>query len=82
MKILKARLYERELEKRNAEKDKVGGLQERHQLRLADPLLRPAALPDGEGSPHDHEMGDAMRVLDGDLDPFIKAYLLKEPESA
>ncbi len=26
----------------------------------------------------DHEMGDANRVLDGDLDGFVRAYLLKE----
>jgi peptide chain release factor 2 len=25
----------------------------------------------------DHEMGDANRVLDGDLDGFVRAYLLK-----
>jgi len=27
-----------------------------------------------------HEMGDADRVLDGDLDPFIKSYLLSRRE--
>jgi peptide chain release factor 2 len=25
----------------------------------------------------DYEMGDANRVLDGDLDGFVRAYLLK-----
>ena len=25
----------------------------------------------------DYEMGDATRVLDGDLDGFVRAYLLK-----
>ena len=25
----------------------------------------------------DHEMGDATRVLDGDLDGFVRAYLLQ-----
>jgi peptide chain release factor 2 len=27
------------------------------------------------------EMGDADRVLDGDLDPFIQAYLLQASEN-
>ncbi len=26
----------------------------------------------------DHEMGDANRVLDGDLDGFVRAYLLRD----
>jgi peptide chain release factor 2 len=30
----------------------------------------------------DHEMGDAQRVLDGDLDGFVRAYLLKAAAAA
>jgi peptide chain release factor 2 len=30
----------------------------------------------------DFEMGDANRVLDGDLDGFIRAYLLKAANAA
>ena len=26
----------------------------------------------------DEEMGDANRALDGDLDPFVRAYLLQQ----
>ena len=29
----------------------------------------------------DHEAGDTDRVLDGDLDPFIRAYLLRDTSS-
>jgi peptide chain release factor 2 len=28
-----------------------------------------------------HEMGDVQRVLDGDLDGFVRAYLLKTASS-
>ncbi len=30
----------------------------------------------------DREMGDAQRVLDGDLDGFVRAYLLKAAGAA
>jgi peptide chain release factor 2 len=29
----------------------------------------------------DHEMGDVQRVLDGDLDGFVRAYLLQSASS-
>ena len=35
-------------------------------------LLRPAPVHDGQGPRTDHEMGDATRVLDGDLDGFAR----------
>ena len=30
----------------------------------------------------DEEMGDANRALDGDLDPFVRAYLLQQAKGA
>ena len=40
--------------------------------------LRAAPLHDGQGPPHrTYEMGDAQRVLDGDLDGFVRAELLR-----
>ena len=47
------------------------------QLRLADPLLRAAPVHDGQGPPHRLRDGRSARVLDGDLDGFVRAYLLK-----
>ena len=41
----------------------------RHRVRQPDPQLRAAAVSDDQGPPHEVEVGDVNRVLDGDLDP-------------
>ena len=76
MKILRARLYELELEKKQAESRKLEeskrdidfGSQIRnyvlHPYRMVKDLRTRV------------EVGDVDRVLDGDLEPFIRAYLL------
>ena len=51
-KMLRARLYEVELQKREAGATGGGGRQDRHRLGPPDPLLRAAALPDGQGPAH------------------------------
>ena len=51
------------------------GHEDGDRLRLADPLVRPRALPPRQGPPDDFEMGDVDRVLDGDLDGYVEAYL-------
>ncbi len=48
-KMLRARLYEVELEKREAAAAAEFGVEDRHRLGPPDPLLRPAALSAGEG---------------------------------
>lgn len=76
MKILRSKLYELELHKRReaAEKleDSKGDIAFGNQIRSY--VLHPYRMV------KDHrtkvEMGDAERVLDGDLNPFIKAYLM------
>jgi peptide chain release factor 2 len=50
MKMLRSRLYEYELEKKRAVTQEAGRLEARNQLRLADPLVRFAALSHCEGS--------------------------------
>ena len=75
MKILRSRLHELELEKKQAEARKLEagkmGIQFGSQIRSY--VLAPYRLV------KDHrtkvEVGDVDRVLDGDLEPFIKAYL-------
>ena len=48
------------------------------QLRLADPLLRPAPVHDGQGPPHrTSRSATPSGVLDGDLDGFVRAELLR-----
>jgi peptide chain release factor 2 len=81
MKILRSRLYELELEKQRermetfhkTKKEIAWGSQ------IRSYVLHPYRMV------KDHrtgiERGDADRVLDGDLDPFIQAYLLQVSES-
>jgi peptide chain release factor 2 len=76
MKILRSKLYELELEKRREESKKLqdskGEIAFGNQVRSY--VLHPYRLV------KDHrtklEVGDAARVLDGDINPFIKAFLL------
>ena len=54
------------------------GQQDRHRLGPPDPLLRAAALPDGEGPAHRRADLEHRRVLDGDLDAFMEAALAQK----
>jgi peptide chain release factor 2 len=82
MKILKARLYEHEMEKRQAELDKREA--EKRDISFGNQIrsytLQPYRLI------KDHrtklEVGDVDRVLDGDIDPFIRSYLLSRRQIA
>jgi peptide chain release factor 2 len=76
MKMLRSRLYEYELEKKKAATKKVEdaklGINFGSQIRSY--VLQPYRIA------KDHrtkvEVGDVDRVLDGDLEPFIRGYLL------
>ena len=76
MKILRSRLYELELEKKREETKKLEsskmGIQFGSQIRSY--VLAPYRMV------KDHrtkvEVGDVDRVLDGDLETFIKSYLV------
>jgi peptide chain release factor 2 len=76
LKILRARLYERELEKKMSESKRVEdakmGIEFGSQIRSY--VLHPYRLIKDVRTKV--EVGDTDRVLDGDLDPFIRAYLL------
>jgi peptide chain release factor 2 len=75
MKVLKARLYELEMEKREEELEKIKGPKKDiswgNQIRsyVLQPYRMVKDLRTG------HEVGNADRVLDGDIDDFIEAYL-------
>ncbi len=75
MKVLKARLYELEMRKREEELNKIKGPKNEiawgHQIRSY--VLQPYRMVKDLRT--DHEVGDADRVLDGDIDSFIEAYL-------
>ncbi len=83
MKVLKARLYELELRKREEELAKLKGPKKEiswgNQIRsyVLQPYRMVKDLRTG------YEVGDTDRVLDGDIDGFIEAYLhwqARQPE--
>ncbi len=75
MKVLKARLYELEMRRREEALDKIKGPKQEiawgSQIRsyVLQPYRMVKDLRTG------HEVGDTDRVLDGDIDGFIEAYL-------
>jgi len=77
MRVLKARLYELEMEKKRKEKDKIEGEKKENAWgsQIRSYVLHPYRMVKDHRT--SHEIGDAQRVLDGDLDPFIRTFLLK-----
>lgn len=75
LKILKAKLYELEVNKKNAEKEKFFSSQQEnsfgHQIRSY--ILFPSQMVKDHRT--ELETKTATQVLDGDLSPFINAYL-------
>ena len=74
MKMLKAKLYELEVNKRNAEREGAGRLEDRRRLGQPDPLLRARPVAH-QGPAHRRRDRRHHKVLDGDLDHFIEASL-------
>ncbi len=82
MQMLKSKLYQLEMEKRNAARDKIeaGKMKIDFGSQIRNYVLHPYKLvKDARTSV---ERTDAQNVLDGDLDDFIKAYLLGAQEAA
>jgi peptide chain release factor 2 len=78
MKVLRARLYDREREAQEAERDK---LHEKKQeiawgSQIRSYVLHPYQLVKDHRT--DHESGNAQRVLDGGIEEFIEQALLKK----
>ena len=82
MKVLRARLFELERRKKEEELEKIKGVKKDiswgNQIRsyVLQPYRMVKDLRTG------HEVGDADRVLNGDLDPFIEAYLKQQAQAA
>jgi peptide chain release factor 2 len=81
MKILRSKLYEFELEKKKAETKKLedSKLDIDFGSQIRSYVLAPYQLVKDHRSKV--EIGDPARVLDGDLAPFIRGYLLMRRES-
>ncbi len=82
MQMLKSKLYQREMDKRNAARDKVeaGKMKIDFGSQIRNYVLHPYKLV--KDARTGVERTDAQNVLDGDLDDFIKAFLLGAQENA
>lgn len=82
MKVLKSQLYEQEIEKRRVEMRKLDASKPEISFgsQIRSYVMQPYQLI------KDHrtkaERGDVQKVLDGDIDSFIRAYLLYRREAA
>ena len=78
MKVLKSRLYDLKMKEQAAKLEQLGGEKKDiafgHQIRSY--VLHPYQLAKDHRTKE--EVGDVNRVLDGDLDGFIKSYLMRK----
>jgi peptide chain release factor 2 len=77
MKVLKARLYDLKLKEQQARLDQIGGAKQQIAFgsQIRSYVLHPYQLVKDHRTKE--QVGDVNRVLDGDIDVFIKAYLMK-----
>jgi peptide chain release factor 2 len=78
MKVLKARLYDLKQKEQQARLDELGG--EKKGIAFGNQIRSYVLQPYQMIKDHRTKLqvGDVNRVLDGDLDEFIKAYLMKK----
>ena len=77
MKVLKARLYDLKQKEQQAKLEQISGAKQQIAFgsQIRNYVLQPYQLVKDLRTKE--QTGDVNRVLDGDLDPFIKAYLMK-----
>jgi peptide chain release factor 2 len=78
MRVLKARLYDLKMKEQQANLDRLGG--EKKDIAFGSQIRSYVLHPYQMVKDHrtKEEVGDPDRVLDGDLDGFIKVYLMKK----
>ncbi len=76
MKMLKSRLYEIEMKKKNEERDRLEATKQKVEWgsQIRNYVLHPYKMVKDVRS--NHETSQAQKVLDGQLDDFLKAFLL------
>lgn len=80
MEMLRSRLYELELRKKNELKDAVNSTKKKIEWgsQIRSYVFHPYKMIKDHRT--DYEVGNIQPVMDGDLDGFIKAYLMSEKE--
>jgi peptide chain release factor 2 len=80
MQMLKSQLYQAEIEKRNAERDKIESNKMKIDFgsQIRNYVLHPYKLI--KDARTGHERTDVQSVLDGDIMDYIKSFLLKQQE--
>ena len=80
LKMLKSKLYEAEIRRRNEKRDKVEAGKKKIEWgsQIRSYVLHPYKLIKDHRT--DFEMGNTQAVLDGELDGFIKAFLMMKEE--
>jgi peptide chain release factor 2 len=78
MKVLKARLYDLKMKEQQAKLDQLGG--EKKDIAFGSQIRSYVLHPYQMVKDHrtKEEVGDVNRVLDGDIDVFIKTYLMRK----
>ena len=78
MKVLRARLYDLKRKEQQEKLDKIGG--EKKEIAFGSQIRSYVLQPYQMVKDHRTklEVGNVERVLDGDLDPFIKSYLMQK----
>ena len=81
MEMLRSRLYELELRKRNELKDSVNSNKKKIEWgsQIRSYVFHPYKMIKDHRT--DYEVGNVQPVMDGELDGFIKAYLMSEKEN-
>lgn len=82
MQMLRSRLYELELQKRSAAKDATNAKKKKIEWgsQIRSYVFHPYKMIKDHRT--DYEVGNIQPVMDGELDGFIKAYLMSEKESS
>jgi peptide chain release factor 2 len=82
MQMLKSKLYQLELDKQHAERDRIEGTKKKIEWgsQIRNYVMHPYKLVKDNRT--DVETSDVQGVMDGDIDRFIKAYLMQEAETS
>lgn len=78
MKVLKARLYDLKVKEQQSRLDNIGGAKKDIAFgsQIRSYVLQPYQMIKDHRTKYDE--GNVQKVLDGDLDPFIKTYLMQK----